>query len=93
METFWSGRYLGWALEDGEKLVGKAGRGMGAGYVLREEDGLGQALEVGEFGPEYVCFAWGTEGAMLETMLSLPPAPWKLGSEPPGSILKLRIRK
>lgn len=36
--------------------MGEAGGGMGAGYVLREEDGLGQALQVGKFGPEYVCF-------------------------------------
>lgn len=86
---FLDGRYLGWALEDGEKLGGKGWRGMGAGYVLREEDGLGQALEVGKFGPESVCFGWGTEGPML----SLPPAPCKLESEPPGRFLKLQIRK
>lgn len=48
---------------------------MGAGYVLREKNGLGQALAVGKFGPEYGCFGWGTEGPMLGTTLSLPPAP------------------
>lgn len=87
--TFWMGDIWAGPWRTGRSWVGKAGGGMGAGYVLREEDGLGQAPEVGKFGSESVCFGWGTEGPML----SLPPAPCKLESEPPGRFLKLQIRK